>query len=111
MTIKPELVEQYNKYKALNSKDPYSAGIVKWGEDVMNEVETNNTSFEEAVRKTDDGYTGFMYDCMIQALSNFWVRGDELLKWHNRKYIKDEAAADAKSAAGKQISTTIMTIG
>lgn len=27
-----------------------------------------------------------MYSCAVQALSHFWVHGEELRVWHNNRY-------------------------
>jgi hypothetical protein len=39
-----------------------------------------------------DGITGFMYGCAVQILSQAWVYGDDLRKWHNKEYGVDEDA-------------------
>src|SRR5512138_1646769 len=114
MKIKPGLEAEYEQYKEVNKNDMYSRAIVDWGEDVTRILESKLEEgkqvpdcMEEALHQSDDDYTGFMYDCMISALGKFWQHGDEVLKWHNRRYAKDEAAADALSAEGRQISTSI----
>ena len=33
-----------------------------------------------------DGITGFMYGCAVQILSQAWIHGDDLRKWHNKEY-------------------------
>lgn len=32
------------------------------------------------------GITGFMYGCAVQMLSQCWIHGEELRKWHNKEY-------------------------
>lgn len=32
------------------------------------------------------GITGFMYGCAVNILSQTWVHGEELRKWHNKDY-------------------------
>lgn len=119
MQIKPGLEAEYEKYKEINSHDEYSARVVSYSEDWANLMETQLKSdpdvshcAEQTSQVADtDGITGLIYDCAITGLHHFWVHGDELLKWHNRGMIKDEAKADAMSAEGKQVSTSIFTIG
>lgn len=119
MQIKPELTDEYAAYTAINQGDGYSARVVSYSEDWAALMEPRIAAGEsiadiaqETSRAADtDRITGFMYDCAVTGLTKFWVHGDELLKWHNRKYIKDQADADQKSAEGKQVSTSMFTIG
>ena len=118
MLIKPGLEDEYKQYVEVNKNDMYSRAIVDWGEDMARVLESKLEEgkqipdcMREALRQTDDGYTGFMYDCMISALGKFWLHGDEVLKWHNREHIPDQAKADALTAAHRQVSTAIFEIG
>lgn len=37
------------------------------------------------------GITGFMYGCAVGILSVCWKHGEELRKWHNKKYnVKED---------------------
>ena len=33
-----------------------------------------------------EGITGFMYGCAVNALSQVWIHGECLRKWHNAQY-------------------------
>lgn len=94
MNIKPELLSEYESYKAVNKGDPYSNAVVVYGEDWANLMEKEISSgkplpeiAESTSRTADtDGITGFMYGCAVQALSKFWIHGETLRKWHNKEY-------------------------
>jgi hypothetical protein len=53
-------------------------------------------SIKDIAKKTShdadaEGITGCMYGCAVQALSYFWVHGEELRRWHNlNTQLKDE---------------------
>ena len=45
---------------------------------------------EKLSRDADtEGITGFMYGYAVNILSREWKYGDELRRWHNRKYDYD----------------------
>ena len=46
---------------------------------------------EELARKADSGLgiTGFMYNYAVKSLAYFWVYGEQLRQWHNRRYDYD----------------------
>jgi hypothetical protein len=108
--VKEELKIEYLEYVEANSKDGYSKGVVDYTERWANLMESG-VDFQQASHDADiDGITGFMYDCAVQCLSKFWVRGDELLKWHNRKHMHDDVKADEATAKGGVVSTSIFNI-
>ena len=94
MKVKPELEAKYQEYKTLNSKDPYSARIVSYGEDWANLMEAEleaGKSLEDIADPTrttadTDGITGFMHGAAVNALAHFWQHGEALRIWHNAKY-------------------------
>lgn len=85
----------YEDWKA-NNKDGYGSAIFRYAEkwaDMMEE-ELDNTL---GVRVRDiasrlsheadtEGITGFMYGAAVSILSQCWVHGEELKKWHNKEY-------------------------
>lgn len=87
MKVKEGKEQEYEKYKKVNSADPYSNRVVTYGEewaDMMEEyIKVNNSlsheQAEECSHEADyDGITGFMYGAAKQALINFWEYGKEL---------------------------------
>lgn len=38
-----------------------------------------------------DGITGFMYGCAVQVLAECWRHGEQLRRWHNKRYQPDNA--------------------
>ena len=116
MKIKSGKESEYAAYKERNSHDGYSKAIVTWGEDLTRILESKleegkelESCIADAVRQSDNGYTGFMYDCMISAVTEFWEHGSTILRWHNRKY-KPAEEADELSKEGKQVLTTVFSI-
>ena len=91
MKIKAGTEEKYAVYKAKNSNDGFSAGVVSYGEAWANLMETEmaeGKTIAECAKKTSheadtDGITGFMYGCAVSALAHFWEHGEELRRWHN----------------------------
>lgn len=73
------------KRTASKNKDSYGAGVVKWGNDFADLLDTGRSDFKAMSHETGDshGYTGFMYGCMISAVAHFHPRGEEVRKWHN----------------------------
>ena len=41
---------------------------------------------ELSFKADTEGVTGFMYGCAVGILSKCWEYGEELRKWHNKKY-------------------------
>jgi len=93
----------YKLYRNINSKDPYSFGTVKYAETWANlmeiELESGRKLGDIADRtshKADtEGITGAMYGFAVGILSEFWVYGEQLRKWHN---IKTQFHGEGKEA-------------
>lgn len=76
------------------NKDPYGKGVItfakKWAEIMETEIESGKSLkdiADKASREADtEGITGFMYGCAVSILSQLWVHGEELRKWHNKEY-------------------------
>lgn len=119
MKIKEGMEQERAEYEAKNSGDPYSRGVIDyelaWAAAMEAQIAQGKTVAEiakEASRTADtEGITGFMYGCAVQGLAHTWAHGAELLKWHNREYIDDEAKADAATARGGCVNPAIITIG
>jgi hypothetical protein len=117
MKIKPELQEEYAKYVELNSRDGYSKAVVSFGEawaNLMEELialgrEVKDIAEAASHEADTDGITGYMYGTATSALSHFWIHGDALRAWHNRKYVPEEQAASADES-GAVVNPAIVTI-
>lgn len=91
MKIKQGQETDYEKYKQVNSTDPYSARVVSYGEDWANLMEKRMEGGEKIAkiakdtsREADtDGITGFMYGAAVSALAKLWEHGEALRMWHN----------------------------
>jgi len=83
MKIKDGMIDEYNNYVELNSKDGYSKGVidfaVRWA-NLMEKEKEITKEIAEALSTTADteGITGFMYDCARGMLYRFWEYGDNL---------------------------------
>lgn len=92
MKIKPDQEQAYTDYKVNNSKDGYSKGIVDYGEawaNLMEEQLDKGAALPDIAKQASHdadtyGITRFMYGCAVQALSNFWIHGEALRRWHNK---------------------------
>lgn len=90
--------QTYKEWYDINS-DPYSRACFtyaeRWAELLEKLVENSDKSvsqvFEEKANDTSheadvEGITGFMYGMAVNILSQCWVHGEELRKWHNKQY-------------------------
>lgn len=110
--IIPEKMEEYKQYVEKNSKDGYSKCCVdyaeQWAKLMQIEIAKGKKVVEVAqeTQKPLDyiGITGFMYGCVVSALSHFWIHGEELRKWHNKEYGVSE---DKKGV----VNPAVLTIG
>ena len=93
-TIKQGKEAEYQALKEENASDFYAAGIFqfaeRWGGMMEQELGDGFTVAEAAVKTEHqadtEGITGYMYDCAVNVLSDFWEHGEELWQWHNLKY-------------------------
>ncbi|GAG26283.1 unnamed protein product, partial [marine sediment metagenome] len=103
-----------------NNQDGYGRACFvyacKWAVDMQEEIkkriDAGATAIDfrefakDAVKEADElagGITGFMYGAVINILSNSWVHGEILRKWHNGNYGKP----DSKGV----VNPAIITIG
>jgi hypothetical protein len=58
----------------------------------------------------DEGITGFMYGAAVAMLSQCWIHGEELRRWHN---LKTQIGSEGEKANenGGVLSPAVMTIG
>ena len=91
--MKVKDIKAYEEWKA-NNTDPYGSTVFRYAErwaDMMEERITKGEKIEDIAKelshKADtEGITGFMYGCAVSILSQCWEYGEELRKWHNKKY-------------------------
>jgi len=75
----------------IKNKDFYGSGVIRyarrWAEMMEEEIEKGKILTDiakECSHKSDDeGITGFMYGCAVQILSQTWIYGEDLRRWHN----------------------------
>ena len=99
LAINPSMEDDYKEYVLKNSTDGYSKGIVTYSElwaKLMQKHLQDGFELKDIAKQTSHdadvgGITGFMYGCAVNALSHFWVHGNELKKWHNGEYGQPEA--------------------
>ena len=90
--------KEYKEWFDKNS-DPYGRACFtyaeRWAEKLENVIESSTDEPMKAVIDNADrlsheadveGITGFMYGCAVNILSQCWKYGEELRKWHNKKY-------------------------
>lgn len=96
-TVRPEKLAAYEAWRAKND-DPYGGTCFlfaeRWAELMEQEiVKTNDPSTVKMVAERcsreadkDFGITGFMYGMAVSILSEAWIYGETLRKWHNGEY-------------------------
>lgn len=88
--------ENFQGWKNSN-KDGYGGRIISYAREwaMLMQVEMANGKklrdiAQQASHDADyDGITGFMYGAAVQMLSQCWKHGEELRKWHNKKYNQE----------------------
>lgn len=90
--------QDYKEWYDKNS-DPYGRASFEYAErwaEMLEDAIDNST--EEPIKVIIDnaekfsheadteGITGFMYGCAVNILSHCWKYGEDLKKWHNKKY-------------------------
>lgn len=91
-----EACKIWNNFVDANSKDGYSAGVVRYVEywaKFMQYLMTKHKGVkvaqiaDQASNVADlEGVTGYMYAYAVNVLSQVWKYGEELRKWHNKDY-------------------------
>lgn len=102
-----------------NNSEGYGKAVVDYAEAWANLMEKKMAAgekleamWESASHEADtEGITGFMYGAAVSILTHAWKHGKELAKWHNRKYVKDEAKADVAAEMGRTVNPAILVIG
>ena len=71
--------------------DPYGCTIIVYAEQWARLMEVRIVNGEQLQLIADEcshlanteGITGFMYACAVSILTQVWIHGEELRKWHN----------------------------
>ncbi len=58
----------------------------------------------------NEGITYFMYGCAVSILSQVWIHGDELRRWHNLKYQIGNEGEKANESGGV-LNPALLSIG
>jgi len=93
-----------------NNKDAYGGCIYEYAEGwakLMQVGMSEGKRLEDIAEKTSHemgflGITGFMYGAAVSILSQCWVHGEALRKWHNKEY---------KHEGDGVVNPAILTIG
>ena len=86
-------IEGWNKSREANT-DPYGKAALDyaegWAKLMQIEISKGNKLVSVAEKTSHElgfmGITGFMYGCAVNLLSQCWIHGEELRKWHNKEY-------------------------
>lgn len=85
--------KEYQDWKDKNN-DPYGGATFRYAENWANLMEEKLHNGEKLIDVADktsheadtEGITGFMYGCAVSILSQCWLYGEQLRKWHNKEY-------------------------
>lgn len=107
----------WKKTVAANTDD-YGSVVIryaeKWARLMEGRIAVGDT-LEACAEKTshladDEGITGFMYGCAVNILSQVWIHGDQLRRWHNLKHqLRDEG--EKANESGAVLNPAVITIG
>ena len=97
--IDEEAKARWEEFVKINSTDSYSECVViyarRWAKYMQHLMKTHNKSLRQIAKKASfasdiDGITGFMYGCAVNILSQCWKYGEELRRWHNKKFGQED---------------------
>ena len=98
----------WEKIKSVNT-DSYSGAIIRyaalWANLMEVEMQKCNIFSEIAERTSKDaigvyGITGAMYGFAVEILSELWIHGEELRRWHNLKIQINDEGEKANESGG-----------
>lgn len=115
MTLKDE--EGWKKSVEAN-KDGYGSGVIRfaerWARLMEGRIANGDTvegCAEEASHLADnEGITGFMYGAAVSILSQVWVHGEQLRRWHN---LSTQIGTEGEKAneRGGVLNPALLSIG
>lgn len=98
--------------------DPYGGAVIIYAELWARLLEVRMAKGEQLQDISDEcshladleGITGFMYGCAVSILSQVWIHGKELRKWHNIKtQLKDEG--EKANETGSVLNPALLNLG
>ena len=106
-TLKQGSEEEWRKSVEANS-DPYGACAIRYAARWANLMEaaiSTGARLEAIAEATShaadkEGITGFMYGCAVSVLSQVWVHGEQLRRWHNLKTQIGKEGEKANATGG-----------
>lgn len=115
MTLRDK--EGWEKTVAANT-DGYGGGVIsfaeRWArlmEGRMANGDTLEACAQEASSLADnEGITGFMYGCAVSILSQVWIHGEELRRWHNLKTQIGHEGEKANESGGV-LNPALLSVG
>jgi len=117
MQIVEGKAQAYADWKA-NNTDAYSARIFSYAEDwadMMEKAMAEGRKLEDvadglSILAGTDGISGFMYGASVSVLSECWVHGDALRRWHN---LKTQIGTEGEKAneSGGVLNPALLKIG
>lgn len=99
-------------------KDFYGQGVMtfakRWADLMEKEIESGKNLkdiADKTSRQADtEGITGFMYGCAVGILSQTWIHGEDLRKWHN-KDTQIGTEGDEANEKGGVLNPSMLCIG
>ena len=106
----------WDKSRAANT-DPYGKDGIDFTErwaNLMEEQIAEGKQLADIAKTTSheaniDGITGFMYGCAVALLSECWVHGEELRRWHNL-VTQIGTESEAANENGGVLNPALLTI-
>lgn len=101
----------------LNQTDDYSKAAIEcskyWAELMESQMDSGkkledvakDTSFEASAKYE---ITGAMYNAGLELLVKYWLYGEDLMKWHNRRYAPSEEEGDKLTEERRLINTSVV---
>lgn len=110
--------EGWAKAVEVNSGDPYSNAVItyaeRWGRLMEGRIAAGEKleacAVETSHLANNEGITGFMYGAAVVTLSQVWIHGEQLRRWHNMKtQICNEG--EKANESGGVLNPALLTIG
>lgn len=103
---------------ANNNSDPYGSGIYryaqKWAELMEAKIgggqKLEDIADESSHEADTEGITGFMYGAAVSVLSQVWLYGERLRRWHNLATQLGNEGEKANQKDGAVLNPAILTI-
>lgn len=101
------------------NQDPYGNRCFTYARDWADLMEpriANGDKLEDIAESTShqadtDGITGFMYGAAVWILSQCWIHGEQLRKWHNLTTQLGDEGEKANNVPGRVLNPAILNIG